>query len=264
MTMDYNPDRRETSVTDAEGVMFAPNPVWDRASRRKRSLGGRRATPIAASEPRTFADDASHTEINDDAPGMFAAADRRTGQRTTRGKASAGVAPAAFAAGAVALVALGATGWWMSRDASGIPELTPGSTTSEVAVAPLTPAPAPIAPPEMAVNPPSMSAVAEAPVRLAAAAPERVQRSAPAVRTRPAATTAPNAESSAVNASATLPDGPQPYTTLNPTVAPTPANPPPNQAVNPPEPIPSTPPIVTDPPPEATDTVTPDTTTPPQ
>ncbi|WP_156696729.1 hypothetical protein, partial [Phenylobacterium sp. CCH12-B4] len=59
---------------------------------------------------------------------------------SARAARSNGVAPAAIAAGVVALGALGATGWYMSRDtADGVPELTPGSTTSQVAAAPLTP-----------------------------------------------------------------------------------------------------------------------------
>lgn len=271
MTMDYDARRTDNSVTEAEGVMFAANPVWDRASRR-RGLGGRRNARTAeaapaetvASEPRSFAHDTAPSTLTADGgtdePGLFAPI-TRPATRNTRTKASSGAAPAAIAAGAIAVVALGATGWWMTRDASGVPELTPGSTTSEVAVAPI--APAPVTPPATtAPTAPAPAPIAEAPTRMAAASPARAERRAPAVRTRPAA--AASAETAATNASATLPSGPQPYTTLNPTVAPTPDNPPPSQAVNPPEPIASTPPIVTDPAPVTTETAPADTTTPPQ
>lgn len=309
MSMDYSGRRPETSVTDAEGVMFAAEPVWDRASRKRRGLGGRRnaraaevapaATATVAEEPRSFAADPMDAPMDlrraepmagdrpvadiydttpstlaaerdtydtDTAgePSLFTPIGRATTTRTTRAKAAGGAAPAAIAAGAIAVVALGATGWWMTRDATGVPELTPGATESQVAVAPLTPAPAPVAPPEMAVNPPAAPPAA-APERLASAAPVRAERRTPTVRTRPAA--AASAETAAVNASTTLPDGPQPYSSLNPSATPAPVNPP-TLAIPPAaaEPIPSTPPVAPDPAPTATDATpaTPDTTTPPQ
>lgn len=298
MTMDYSGRSPETSATDAEGVLFAAEPVWDRAARRRRGLGGRRnargvdAAPAAtvAAEPRSFAPDpldapldrpaarvaptydatpydvtpttlaaeapSTREDLADESP-MFASIGRPSAVRPTR-KTSGGTAAAAMTAGAIAVVALGATGWWMSRDAGGVPELTPGSSEaassdSQVAVAPITPAPAPVAPPEMAVNPPASAA----PTRMASAAPVRTERRAPAVRTRPAA--AASAETAGANASTTLPDGPQPYSALNPSATPAPVDTP-TLAIPPApaEPIPSTPPVAPEPAPAmATDTPNP-------
>jgi len=192
----------------------------------------------------------------------------RSTSRSTRATKSNGVAPAAIAAGVLALGALGATGWYMSRDtADGVPELTPGSTTSQVATAPLTPtdppaqmamntaAPAPVAPP-----PAAEPRAAETP---RASAPVRTARARPA-----AAAAAPSATSQGVNASTTavLPDGPQPYSSVSPGAAPTQVNPPLvtlPPASEAPAAIPQTPPTAT-PEPSTTPDATPPTESPPQ
>jgi hypothetical protein len=299
MTIEYETRDTDKSITDAEGVMFAANPVWDRNSRKRRltSRGGRNAevatsdpTAQPLREPRSFAqgsDDALASRpiarpaaatyastyaatptaraAEADDVSMFAPVDR-SAKRSVKARSTGGVAPAAIAAGAVALVALGATGWWMSRDTGGVPEMTPGSTVSEVAAAPLAPAAIPNAPPSQAVNPPPAAEAASS--QMAAAEPMRAERRAPAVRTRPAVAVAPSADTAGVNASATLPAGPQPYTALNPDAAPAPSAEPQTLTIPPVQasPIPSTPPTaptevpqVADPTPAA-----PDTTTPPQ
>ncbi|PZQ63198.1 MAG: hypothetical protein DI570_09815 [Phenylobacterium zucineum] len=300
MTMDYTGREPNNSVTDAEGVMFAANPVWDRTNRKRRGLGGGRRNaerveeaPNAPTEPRSFAaepdvilhrpvirpverplaGDVAYVApaaptVEEAEVGMFAPIDRASAKRSTRARSSGGVAPAAIATGAVALVAVGAAGWWATRDTGGVPEMTPGSTVSEAATAPIAPVPLPDAPVSQAVNAPP--AATPAPTRIASAEPVRAERRAPAVRTRPAAA-APSADSAAVNTSATLPAGPQPYTALNPGSATTPAPAaepqtltiPPAQAA----PIPSTPPTAPEPAPTTTPDPTPaapDTTTPPQ
>ena len=312
MTMDYSGRDPNKSITDAEGVMFAANPIWDRTNRKRRGFGGgrRNAEPAAeaptatvAAEPRSFAaepdmildrpvsrpmDRPSVTDTyvatpaataaeaayvapataraDAEAAGMVAPIDR---VHSTRAVKSNGVAPAAIAAGAVALVAVGAAGWWATRDTGGVPELTPGSTTSQVAAAPLAPAPIPEAPAAQAMTPPPPPAAA--PTRMASAEPVRAERRAPAVRTRPATSSAPSAESAGTNASATMPAGPQPYSSLSTgSTATTPATTPiltlpPAQAT----PIPSTPPTAPEPTPTPA-TATPDptpvpgTVTPPQ
>ncbi len=188
--------------------------------------------------------------------------------RSTRAAKSNGVAPAAIAAGVVALGALGATGWYMSRDtAEGVPELTPGSTTSQVAAAPLTPTDPPAqmamntaAPPPVAPPPPGDHRAAE---------PARASAPARTARARPAAAAAPSAGSEGVNASTTaaLPDGPQPYTSVSPgSTAPTQVNPPLvilPPASEAPAAIPQTPPTAA-PEPTATPEAAPPTESPPQ
>jgi hypothetical protein len=267
MSMDSNGPDSSKPATDEDGGMFAAQPIWERNQKRK-GLGKRRsASPAAAApvspEPRTFAAERDYDEpMALDTP-VTAPADRAadtyaeratTGpaansiqaaeadagaapraSRLTRAPKSRGVAPAAIAAGVVALGALGAAGWYMSRDREGVPELTPGSTTtSEVAAAPLTPtnppaqvatnqtAPAALPPVDL---PPTAAAQAREASR--AAAPARVAARTTA-RARPAAA-APSATSAGANAStsAVLPDGPQPYSSLSPgTTAPTQVNPP--------------------------------------
>lgn len=301
MSMDFERRDPEKPITEQEGVMFAAEPVWERRNR-KRGAFGRKATPTApaptvAPEPRTFAtqrDDeapmaldtpvdsplnrplghdyvrpqyapAAASTRQEDADSSLVAPIGRPTARADRGPKSKGIAPMALAAGVVALGAMGAVGWYASRDNDGIPEIAPGQpTTSEMAVAPLPPVDAAPAPQvaETAVNPvlaaappPRQTVVREAPVRTAQA------------RTRPAA--APSAGDTAVNSSVTIPAGPQPYSTLNPGAtppapvnsqvptitppAPTEAAPSPAEA---PAEIPATPPVEAAPAPE---TITPPT-----
>lgn len=258
MSMDYDNRNSAASVTEAEGVMFAARPVWERGQKRRSSFGARKAAPA---EAKRFAPAAatSETSMNRERPASRS--------RAARDSAMSGSATAAIAAGVVAVGALGAGAWYLASQDDGVPELAPGAVTTEVAAAPLPPAmtsPAPAALPEPQTTE-SWPAQVE-PSRPVA----REERRTPA-RTRPAA--APSAEDLAVNASATttLPEGPQPYSSLNPSSAPAPVDPPvisiPSAAPAPsetPEPIPDTPPISTDP--AATpgpDLTSPQDTTPP-
>lgn len=289
MSMDFNGRESEKPITDQEGVMFAAQPVWER-SRKRKGFGARRAATPVAQEPRSFAAErdeepmaldtpvdraygrseyvtthstlAAEPEVEGDGGLVAPIGIGRGASRSTRAKASGGVAPAAIAAGVLALGALGATGWYMSRaDTSGVPELTPGSTTSQVAVAPLTP-----------TAPPAQVAVNDTPPPPAPAprAAEPARTSTPArstARARPAQ--ASSAATAGVNASATtaLPDGPQPYSSASPSQAPAPVNPPVvalPPASEAPAAVPSTPPTATPEPAPTTEAPTPQTAAPPQ
>lgn len=266
MSMDY--DRSDDPITNGEGQMFAATPVWDRSRKRKGGLGLRRTTTAAAAspEPRSFNSDhetgspehitpamagpeyaamagALSPTANGEAAdaSMFAPISRRGADRRTPRPGKHGVAPAAIAAGIVALGAIGATGWYMSRDNDGVPELSPGQpVTSEIATAPTMPPMTSAVPQPTAAEPAAIAAAQPAPVR---AEPGRLTTA----RARPALAT--SAEERAVNASATtLPDTPQPYTSVNPAAAPPtltfPAPTSPTTSADAPAPVPSTPPTL--------------------
>lgn len=172
----------------------------------------------------------------------------RDSTRADNAPRSKGIGPAAIAAGVVVLGAIGAVGWYASRDNDRIPELAPGGT-EQVATAPLPPVDLPPNPPaaaDTAVNPPAPAAATPPRATVQPAAPRRMASS---TRTRPAAAAAPSASDTAADASTTLPAGPQPYSTLNPGAAPPPpVNPAPTQAAPPPSEapaaIPATPPTL--------------------
>lgn len=270
MSMTYNNDLKpETSITDAEGVMFAATPAWER-NRKRRGFGARNDTAtVVAPEPRSFAADSpldrpmsaavpNTTVASDlDAP-LAAPIGRPTTVRSTRAVKSNGAAPAVIAAAVVGLGALGAAGWWMSRD-EGVPELTAGSTTSEVAAAPVMPIePATQVAMNEAAPPPLAAPPAPTPRATSTPAERRV-----APRVRPAA--APSAATAGVNASTTaaLPDGPQPYSAVNPSAATTQATPPavtlPPTTEAQPEALPATPPVQAEPAPAPSETEAPPT-----
>lgn len=301
MSMEFSGRESDKPITDQEGVMFAAQPVWER-SRKRKGFGARKAaapvSTVVAPEPRSFAAERDYdepmaldtpverpiastsvdrayarseyatmspapaTDVETDG-GLVAPIGISRSTRSTRARSAGGVAPAAIAAGVVALGAIGATGWYMSRtDTSGVPELTAGSTTSQVAAAPL----APVDPPaQMAAND-----VAPPPPAATPRAAEPARTSAPArstARARPAQ--ASSAATSGVNASttATLPEGPQPYSSVSPSEAPAPVTPPlvtlPPPASAAPAAVPSTPPTAT-PEPAPAPEATPQTATPPQ
>ncbi|MDZ4371243.1 MAG: hypothetical protein U1C74_07475 [Phenylobacterium sp.] len=214
------------SVTEREDVMFAAQPVWDR-NRKRRLSGGRKTTAATASVP-------ASTGAAERSPSMTTTRTRKVEQRSS-------VAPIALTAGVAGLVALGAAGWFVTRDA-GVPELVPSETTTmEVAAAPVMPAPMP----PMAA--PAVDASAEVATPPAVNDPVPA-RAAPVARTRPSPATpaAPSVDESGVNASssAVLPDGPQPYSTLNPDSSSI-AAPPPVESAAPP--IPEIPPVQAEP-----------------
>ncbi|MBX3484203.1 hypothetical protein [Phenylobacterium sp.] len=300
MSMNYDGDK---PITEQDGVMFAATPAWERG-RKRRGLGPKKAprtaaaTPAVAPEPRTFAaeredpmarnaplrrpvDRVDQTTAYAMGPaaatptigetleaedaGLAAPIHRPSAHRNSAktGVKTGGVSPAAITAGAVAVIVAGGIGMFAMRGGDGgVPELTPGATTTrEIAAAPVE------APPAA----PTLGQRAENIL------PERAARRRPRPRVRPAARRAPGPpgaatrETSGTNASAAIPAGPQPYSTLSPGAAPSSVNPaapplitlPPAQAAPAPEPIPSPPPV-TSTEPATTSPTAPETTTPPQ
>lgn len=230
MSTTYDGFSPENTAAQDDAPMFASTPVWDR---KRKGLGPRRTSGVTTAAP------AASTFDSEDA--MTRPVGAEGAPRTVRAKRS-GAAPAIIGATAVSLVAFGAAGWWMGRDTSGVPELTPGATPSTTTAA------APVAAPRMAAAEPATHAqvpyTAAEPTAQRAAPPAR--RLAAAPRVRPAA----GAATSGVDASATLPDGPQPYSALNtqaataaPTVeaAPIPSTPPVQSAPETPDPAPTAP-----------------------
>ena len=301
MATNFTGSEPEVTPTTGDSPLFAATPVWDRGRKKKgfgarRATPARNepAATVVAPETRSFTQDAyaapplgeqadrpltdrpmdrhvqrpldrpverpieaatvtpsvlatPMSETEADSP-MLAPISRT---RSVKARQMSGASPVLIAGGVAAFIAIGAIGWYASRPPSGVPELAPGAT--EMAAAPAAPmAPMTATPQEMAVNP--MPPPAAAP-----ASPSR----APVARTPPAAATAPTADSRAMDASATtaLPDGPQPYSALNPGMTPAPVAPPvlivPPAAEAAPAAIPQTPPIVS---PEPPASVTPDPT----
>lgn len=221
--------RDEPAVTGAsDAPMFAATPIYARSTSKRRGLGAKR--PASAS---TASVGAATTTT---------AVPRATPRAAKRDD---GVKKAAMVAvPALALVLGGA--WLMSqpRD-SGVAELTPGAPVAQAPAAPAagtgaastqmaaaTPAPSPVARTE--------AARPEARIQ----APTRVARARPA----PAPVSAASADDVAVDTSATLPAGPQPYSALGQTAAPSPTAAP---LVVPPPPVTSAPEAVNPVQPEA-------------
>jgi len=229
---DYNSN--DTPITDAQSDNFAATPVWDRGRKRRGFSGGRKVTPEArtfAAEPDPVAQDemlldapmtTTNSTLAADEP-MAAPIGRTTAPRTVRSHASSGASASVIAGALIAVVAVGGVAWYATRDHSGgVPTLAsaPESTTSQVAAAPAEPAAPAAQPMQMASN-----AAPATPAPLAERTPPR-ERIMPAHRARPA-TAARAAGETGVNASTTaaLPDGPQPYSSVNPGAAPQPVNP---------------------------------------
>lgn len=241
MSMNYTGKDPRISPTEAEGVLFAATPAWER-SRKTRRFGARKATQ-AVTEPRSLPPSATMTNSTlaaDETP--FAAAPALA-TRTTRVK-KAGPSPTVIAMALGAVVVLGGVGFYALQPHGGVTALSPGQpTTSEVAVAPITPDV------DVATNTLPQPATAAAP-RIARPSVAAPSVAAPSARIRSARAAAPSAEGNAANVSATLPDGPQPYSTVNPAApAPIEAAPPVQEVA--PAPAPSEP---------APETVTPPTT----
>lgn len=293
MSMNYdNTNRTGGSPTDDEGLLFAPVPAWERGKKR-RGLGGlgsaKKTSTTTAAEPRAF-DTTDATTYRDErvtaapldtrtgfGPSDTSAADDgiaspiiRTRTATTR-KAKSGAPGAAVALGVLALAGVGATGWYLSQDNDdSVAELTPGVTDTSataLATAPTT-MPAPVA-----TETRTTEVAAAEPARTTTVTRRTETRTASAARTRPA--TAASATESGINASgtATLPAGPQPYSTLQgntagtttttpaPTVTPPVTEQPATPATETPAPMPTTPPVSADPAPQPVNPATPETPT---
>lgn len=237
MSMNYTGKEPRISPTEAEGVLFAATPAWER-SRKTRRFGARKATQTVT-EPHSLPPSATMTNSTlaaDETP--FAAAPALA-TRTTRVK-KAGPSPTVIAMALGAVVVLGGVSFYALQPHGGVTTLTPGEpTTSELAVAPVAPDV------DVATNTLPQPAIAAEPwmARPSAAA-------ASSARVRPARAAAPSAGANSANVSATLPAGPQPYATVNPAApAPIEAAPPVQEVA--PAPAPSEP---------APETLTPPTT----
>lgn len=252
MTTDFTAREPAMSPADAEDSMFGSTPIWDRKRKPSRS-GGKRA----AVEPRAFAP-AAQTANHVAQPTRRDIAAESTPTLSTLGvhdpnvtapiirpgatqvRGAAGGTPITIAAVVGAAALLGAVGWFVTRDNSGIPELAPDTNVRVVAEAPVATA-----------DPVAVAANTAAP--LPVATPARRVTAAP--RVRPAAVSAGD---TGVNASTTLPDGPRSYNSLNPSATPQPVVPTPPVVVEaaPPvqELIPETPPVA---PESVTDSTTP-------
>lgn len=222
MTTNFKGSEPATSSIDGQSALFVATPVWDR--NRKRSAFGGAAKRPAESRSFAAADDAPMrpalrpmgrpdadlrtrpVEPAADSP-MFAA-------RTAKARNAGGVSTITLAAAAGAILVLGGAGWFVTRNNDTIPELAPAPATTEIATAPMASAPLPV---EVAANdaPPAPPVARAAPARRAAPA-------ATSARVRPAAASAGD---TGVNVSATLPEGPQPYSARNPSAAPQPVAP---------------------------------------
>ena len=249
MTTDFTEREPASSPIDTEGSMFGSTPIWDR-KRKPSRFGGNKV----AAEPRAFAPAAEPMKhvarpTTPDMAGATMTASTRdaedpdasapvTRPATTKARGAGGVTPVAIAAVVGAAALLGAAGWFVTRDNSGIPELAPDPNVRVVADAPMLPAE-------------PMAVAANSAARLPAVAPAR--RATAAARVRPAAASAGD---TGFNASTTLPDGPRSYNSLNPSATPQSVVPtppvivetvPPVQAL-----IPETPRVAPDPVPDST------------
>ena len=222
MTTNFTGSEPATSSIDGQSALFVATPVWDRNRKRSAFGGGAKASP----EPRSFAPRDEAPMRSAPRPLERADADLRTrpvepaagapmfAARTVKARNAGGVSTITLAAAAGAILVLGGAGWFATRNNDAIPELAPVPATTEIAAAPMASAPLPV---EVAANDtaPAPPAAQAAPARRAAPAPA-------SARVRPAAA---SAGETGVNVSATLPDGPQPYATLNPSAAPQPVIP---------------------------------------
>ena len=269
MSMESEGREPETPATESEDSMFPSTPVWDRGARR-RGFSGRKSEPVAQ-EPRSFAaaDDDDEESMILDRPVGAAAALTETDDagvvapigRADREPKSRGTGAAAAVAGVAAIALLAAGGWYLMRDRDNVAVLAPGAASTEVATAPAAPPQANLPPSPPGAPQPTATAQAEPPRATSARTEPRM---AAAARARPASSS--EAAAGGVDASAVLPDAPQPYSSLNPSAAPAPVNPAPSAAqAAPVEPIPSTPPTASETSPApATPDQPPPVTAPPQ
>ena len=236
-----------TTNTD-DSSMFAPIPSWER-NRKRRGFGASRVERVttttevpAAMEPLDPVD----APLTSPETAAFVGAPVYARSTATR---RSGGAAMAVTAGLVALVGLGAAAFYASRPRDGgLAQLTPGSTsTTTTTVTPgamaLNDAAKPVTPATRA-----SSAVNPAPTRTTITTRRTARATPPASR---------SVGDAGVNASATLPGGPLPYSgaAVNPAPAPVQTAPAPAPAEARPAPSPA--PVESAPAPEASAPATP-------
>jgi hypothetical protein len=208
----------DSTITPDDTQMFAPIPSWER-NRKRRAFGASRPARVTTT---TVADDTldpldAPADTLTDSGGLFAGAPIYATRAPVR---RSGGAAMAIAAGLIAVGGLGAAAWYATQPHdSGMAQLTPGSTaTTTTTVTPgamalndAKPAAAPATHVSSAVNPAPRTTTTTTTTRIA--------------RARPASSR--SADDAGVNASATLPQGPMPYTgqAVNPAPAPAAAAP---------------------------------------
>jgi Meckel syndrome type 1 protein len=237
MSMSFTSDNQPSpELPESDTPLFAANPIWERSAKKKRGFGGSRRTASTAAAVGPVTADPMTAPMTEREPlssqTMSAAPYTRT---TTTRKKDAGVPAVAIAAGVIVLGGLAAAGWYATQPHdNGVAQLTPGApgagalapstATTTTTLAANTPPPA------------AATAPAEAPKATKTTTTHTTPMAAATPRVRPAArAVAPSAAAAGVNASAALPDGPQPYSGA--AAAPAPAAPATVQS------IPVTPPV---------------------
>lgn len=116
--------------TEADASMFAPTPIWDKGSRRRRGGRSRADDPMAAGAagPDMGREEAMSPNGDAIAPRPRAAAPRRSS-----------IAPAAIVVGVLVLAALAAAGWYATRSNTGMAQMTPGAPAGSVPATAITP-----------------------------------------------------------------------------------------------------------------------------
>ena len=216
MSVDYTrgPDGDSVNTGD-DASMFAPTPIWEKQNRRRR--GGGRVQPRSA----VTAAEADRNAAMSPNGERLATRERAVARR------GGPVVPAAIAIGVIVLAALAAAGWYATRSANGMSQMTPGAPSGAPATA-VTPAPAAVAsntPPAAPL--PSAETASTAPaVPAEHRATAATTRSSTFVTTRRRAArstslaaaperpvTSPSATGAGVNSSALAPAAPMPSVT---------------------------------------------------
>jgi hypothetical protein len=253
-------DSGSTRAAEGDGSLFAATPVWERSGKKRRgarTVSTTHATPAALAAEASPAMAAGYDPALN--PGVTTETAARsealhaTPPRTRTVAAQRANGPAvALAAGVVALGGLAAAGFYASQPRDrGVAELSPGEPSELAALEAATTAPlsAITAPPPRATSATQAQADARTPAPV---------RTAAAPRNRPAVTAAAAGDVGLdASASATLPTGPMPYSSMNggdTAASPTAATDTPAALT----PAPSTTPTVTPAPSIAPDTAAPD------
>jgi hypothetical protein len=195
-------------MTNEENSMFVGTPVWERAGKKRRG----HSAPKVVSRPAVVTEAPRTVRASKTEPAPAPAMTRTT---TAKRRSSSVAQSSAIALGVIIVAGVGAGAWYATQNRqTGVAQLTPGVATAPVGPANTTEVAANTAAPPPAVTPQPATSASQrvTPARTVSA------------RTRPAA--AASAEGSAVDTSATLPDGPMPYSKAAPDAAaatPTPA-----------------------------------------